>query len=243
MKTLQTVCPAILLIAGFAFGQTPFGAMQGSVTAEDGAPLPGAVVLYSRVTNLVKVGSSYQPAPGEAVVRRTVSSDANGLFSLSNLPVGDYLLCAEVPSGPYLDPCKWSSALRTVVSAGSVASPVLVLKKGVLLKVRVHAPPGLLPAVKDEPLRPLNLIIGVVFGDGAFLRATNTSVDRAGRDYQMSIPADMPLKLWVFSRHVTLTDSRGLSVDNSGARIPFQATAGRDHALTLNVFGRHSQAP
>lgn len=176
-------------------------------------------------------------------MRSTVSSDANGAFSVSNLPVGEYLLCAEVPSGPYLDPCKWSVAQRTTVSAGGVATPTIVLKKGVLLKVRVNDPAGLLPAVKEDFLRPLNLIVGVVFGEGAFLRATNTGVDGTGRDYEMSVPAGTPVKLWVFSRHVTMVDSRGLPVDNLGAKIPFQATAGRDHAFTLHVSGRAALTP
>jgi hypothetical protein len=124
-----------------------------------------------------------------------------------------------------------------------VATPTIVLKKGVLLKVRVNDPAGLLPAVKEDFLRPLNLIVGVVFGEGAFLRATNTGVDGAGRDYEMSVPAGTPLKLWVFSRHVTTADSRGLPVDNLGAKIPFQAAAGRDHAFTLHVSGRAALAP
>ena len=73
--------------------------------------------------------------------------------------------------------------------------------------------------------RPLKLIIGVVFGDG-ILRATNTAVAGAVREYEMSVPAGTPLKLWVFSRHVTLADSTGVGIDNSGARIPFQQPPG-----------------
>jgi hypothetical protein len=83
----------------------------------------------------------------------------------------------------------------------------------------------------------------VVFGSGAFLAADIASVDRSGRDYQMTIPAGIPLKLWVFSRHVTLTDSRGLSVDNSGGKIPFQAAAGQDQVFTLTVSGPDLRLP
>jgi hypothetical protein len=92
--------------------------------------------------------------------------------------------------------------------------------------------------LKNDPSRAPGLIVGVVFGSGAFLAADITSVDRSGRDYQITIPAGMPLKLWVFSRHVTLTDSKGLAVDNSGGRIPFQAAAGQDQTFTLNVTGQ-----
>ena len=35
---------------------------------------------------------------------------------------------------------------------------------------------------------------------GAFLAADLMRSDQTGRDYQMSIPAGMPVKLWVFSR-------------------------------------------
>ncbi|MCW5983127.1 MAG: hypothetical protein KIT09_33870 [Bryobacteraceae bacterium] len=119
----------------------------------------------------------------------------------------------------------------------------IVLKKGVALKVRVSDPAGLLPPLKDDLLGPLSIIIGVVFGEGAFLPTTNTAVDGAGRDYQMSVPVETPLNLWVFSRHVTVADSRGLPVDTAGAKILFQAAVGRDQVFTLTVSGRAVEAP
>ncbi len=63
-----------------------------------------------------------------------------------------------------------------------------------------------------------------------------------GRDYRLVIPADMPMNLWVFSRHVSLADSKGRTVEQSGAKIPFQATAGQDQIFTLNVSGRAPEA-
>ncbi len=242
MKSRKILSSTILLTA-CALAQAPFGAMQGSVTAEDGAPVAGAVVSYSRITRLVGPAAQARPAPGEAVVHSSISSDTNGAFAVSNLPAGDYALCAEVPSAPYLNPCKWSSSPKATIAAGAVDRPALVLKRGVFLKVRVNDPRGLLPPVKNDPSRAPNLILGVVFGSGAFLAAAITRADQSGRDYQMSIPAGVPLKLWVFSRHVTLTDAMGLPVDNSGGRIPFQALAGQDQVFTLNVSGRDPQSP
>ncbi len=243
MGIFPVVCPAFLLLVFCASAHAQFGAIQGFVTAEDGAPIPDAVVFYSRLAQLARIGGRVGPAPGEAVVHRSVSTSAGGGFAVPDLPVGDYLFCAEVDSAPYLNPCKWSSSPKVTLLAGAARDQTLVLKKGVFLKVRVNDPLGLLPRVKDSPLGPLNLIIGVVFGEGAFLRATNVSVDQAGRDYQMAIPAGMPLKLWVFSRHVTVADSRGLPVDISGAKVPFQAIAGQDQLFTLTVSGRAPQAP
>ncbi|MBI1898203.1 MAG: carboxypeptidase regulatory-like domain-containing protein [Acidobacteria bacterium] len=242
MNSLKILSSTVLLTA-CALAQARFGAMQGSVTAEDGAPMAGAVVSYSRITRLVGPAARARPAPGEAIVRSRISSDTNGAFAVSNLPAGEYVLCAEVPGARFLDPCKWSSSPKLTVVAGAVHRPAVVLKKGVFLKIRVNDPGGLLPPVKNDPSRAPNLIIGVVFGNGAFLAAEITRADQSGRDHQMSIPAGVPLKLWVFSRHVTLTDSKGLPVDNSGGRVPFQALTGQDQVFTLNVSGRDPQAP
>ncbi len=172
-----------------------------------------------------------------------VQSDANGALTALDLPPGEYVLCAEVPAAPFLDPCKWSPAPKLTIAAGVMDRPALVLKRGVFLKVRVNDPKGLLPPMKNDPSRAPNLIVGVVFGNGAFLAAANTRADQTGRDYQMSIPTGVPLKLWVFSRHVTLADAAGLPVDNSGGRIPFQAVAGQDQVFTLHVSGLDPKSP
>ena len=112
-----------------------------------------------------------------------------------------------------------------------------VLTKGVFLKVRLDDPKGLLPKVKDGPLRAGNLIVGVNFRSGAFLGAENTGVDSAGRDYQMIVPTGEPLQLWLFSRDITLADSGGKPVDAPGALIPFQALVGIDQVFTFTVSG------
>jgi len=244
VKTVRKLSLSILSAVSYLSGQTtPSGLMLGSVTGDDGLPLAGATVLYQRIYRTVLVGRQERPAPGEAVVRRATSSDASGAFLAPNLPAGDYFLCAEVPSAPYLNPCKWSSAPKATIAAGAVNRPALVLNKGVLLKVRVNDPAGLLPPVKERPFRGVSPIVGVIFGNGAFLAAANTGVGPFAREYQMSIPAGLPLKLWVYSRHVTFRDSAGSPVDNLGARIPFQAIPGRDASFVLTVSGRAPQSP
>ncbi len=52
MRSPYILCSAALLTA-CAVAQAPSGTMQGWVTAEDGAPVAGAVVYYSRITRLV----------------------------------------------------------------------------------------------------------------------------------------------------------------------------------------------
>jgi hypothetical protein len=99
------------------------------------------------------------------------------------------------------------------------------------------------------------LVVGVIFGNGAYLGAVNTNVDAHGRDYEMPVPSGVPLKLWIFSRQVALTDSLGAPLAGgapvagttalSGATpgIPFTASPGQDQAFTLNVSGHAVPSP
>jgi hypothetical protein len=56
---------------------------------------------------------------------------------------------------------------------------------------------GLLPQSLDGPLHAGKLVVGIRNANGAFQGVPNTSVDSAGRSYQMAIPAGTPLKLWL----------------------------------------------
>ncbi|MBZ5626353.1 MAG: carboxypeptidase regulatory-like domain-containing protein [Acidobacteriia bacterium] len=245
MKILKNACLVGLAVLSSALAQSTatVGTLQGLVTDAQGKPLAGAEVRYRRLFQTV-LSSSHQPlpAPGEAVIQSKVTTDANGAYTLPNLPAGDYALCGSVPTLPYLDPCQWATSPRTTVAAAAPTKHTLILTKGVFLKVRVNDPLGLLPQTQDGPLKAGNLIVGVTFAKGAYLGAQNTGVDSAGRNYQMIIPAGAPLSLWLFSRHVALKDANGNPVDVSGARIAFQATAGSDQTFTFTVSGPLAQS-
>jgi hypothetical protein len=230
-----------LLVAVPCLAQWPVGAINGSVIGDDGYIPRQGIVSYQRMHRSVGPASAPRPAVGEAVVRGT-SAFVNGTFSIAGLPAGEYVLCAEVPGEPYLNPCKWSSSVKLTLASGTVQRPALVLKKGVFLKTRINDPKSLLPPIKNDPSRAANLIVGVEFGNGAFLAAELQKGDQTGRDYQLAVPTGVPLKLWVFSRHVTLTDSNGAAVDNSGGRIGLQTADGQDLSFTLNVTGQDPRA-
>jgi hypothetical protein len=158
------------------------------------------------------------------------------------LPRGDYLLCVGVPSKAYLDPCTWQEPVRMVVSAGNTSTRTLILTPGVFLRVRVDDPSGLFPQTVDAPWGPRKLPVGVSYANGAYQGAANTSVDAAGRDYQLVIPTGTPFQLWLFSRDVAVTGADGKAVDVSGSQIPFEATPGHDEAFTFTV-SRPAAAP
>lgn len=228
----------MLLCAGYAQSQSATGSLQGLVTDAQGTPLAGAQVRYQRVFRSVRATNG-QPvrAPGEAVVSNQVQTNSQGAFTAPALPPGDYLLCASVASAAYLDPCKWATSLRVTVSANAASRQNIALTKGVFLKIRVNDPLGLLPRALDSPLRAGKLSVGIQYANGAYLGAPNTAVDSTGRDYQMTIPIGVPLKLWLFSSDIALTDTGGKPVNTSGTLIPFQASADQDQVLTVTVSG------
>jgi hypothetical protein len=217
--------------------------LQVSVKDTQGQLLAGAQVRYRRVVQTVRVGRQTVPTPGEAWIEGQVAADAGGAFSPANLPVGDYMLCASVPSAPYLDPCVWRQAVRVTLSVSVVASPTLALEKGVFLKVRINDPLRLLPQGVEGPWTPRKLLVGVMYANGAYHGAQNTGADTAGRDYQLVIPTGTAFKLWLFSTDIALTDARGNAVGTSGAQIPFQAAAGQDQVFTFTVSGPAAVRP
>ncbi|HYO81854.1 MAG TPA: carboxypeptidase-like regulatory domain-containing protein, partial [Bryobacteraceae bacterium] len=74
--------PAMLLLAGVAAAQDPTGALEGKIADESGGAITGASI---SVTN-----------PQTGFSRRQTGSD-DGLFRVSALPVGSYMLTVEAP--------------------------------------------------------------------------------------------------------------------------------------------------
>jgi hypothetical protein len=228
--------PAALLAQG-----QPSGALQGAVTDTQGKPVVGAIVRYQSIPPSVAAGIKAIPVPGETIASGTITTDANGRFTAAGLPFATHLLCAHVPSAPYLDPCVWGQTVRATVSAGVIANQTLILTKGVYVNVRVNDPMHLLPQTLDGPWTPRKLQIGVVYGTGAYHGAQNTAADSTGRSYQMIIPAGKPFRLWLYSTDVRLSDGSGTAITSPAAAIPFQAAPGQDQTFTLTVVGPRTQ--
>jgi hypothetical protein len=228
-----------LLICYSAYGQSTgaVGGLSGSVNDLQGNPLPDAVVDYQRLYQTVVLsGGQLVPAPGETVMAGKVTADNNGAFSVTGLPVGKYLLCATVPNAPYLDPCSWGQAIPVTINSAAVSQQTISLTRGVFLKVRINDPMGLLPQSVDGAFGA-GLSIGAIFGNGAWLNTQNINVDTSGRDYQMPIPAGMPLNLWLHSSRFSLVDSGGSTIAASGFAVQIQAVANVDQTFTFAVSG------
>jgi hypothetical protein len=229
----------ILLPASIGFAQSTgaTGSLQGLVTDTQGVPIAGAVVRYLSVPPPSTTGAWPMGAPDPNTVSGSVTADANGKFAVTGLPAAPHLLCASVPNAPYLDPCVWGQAIPATVSAGAAINVTLVLTKGVYLNVRVNDPMGLLPGAVDGLWTPRKLVVGVVYGAGAYQGAQNTSADPAGRNYQSIIPAGKPFSLWLYSTDVTLADANGAAVASPAGGVLFQAASSQNQNFTFTVTG------
>jgi hypothetical protein len=235
-----------LLLPALALGQSAatVGTLHGVVKDSQGAAILGAQITYRRLYRIVS-NAQHQPmpAPGEAVTSGIVTVDAIGGFTLSGLPSGNYVICGSARGFPYIDPCKWASAPIVSVAANATTSYVLTLTKGVFLNVRINDPTHQLQQALDGPLSPRKLIVGVKFGSGAYQGAQNISVDANGRNYQIAVPAGIPMRLWLFSRDLALSDASGSAVNTvPGAAISFSGVVGVDQNFTFGVTGALKQA-
>jgi hypothetical protein len=244
MITFKFGC-AYLFASALALGQSTagIGTLEGIVKDSQGAAIVGAQVSYQRLYRIV-ADARHQPvpAPGEAVTSGIVTADSTGGFALRGLPSGNYVICGSVRGLLYIDPCKWSTAPIVSVAANATTAYNLTLTKGVFLNVRIDDPTHQLPQATDGPLRPVKLIVGVKFGNGAYQGAQNIGVDASGRDYQIAVPAGIPLRLWIFTRDVALADATGKGINAGGAAISFSGLVGVDQNFTFAVTGALAQA-
>lgn len=196
-------------------------------------------MLYSRIYHTVP-GNNGQPtpAPGETLIGGVVPSSATGAFTASGLPVGNYVLCASVPSEPYLDPCQWASPIIVAVSANATSTHNIAVAKGVFLNVEVNDALGLVPATQVTSFQRAKLLVGIYYANSAYLGLPTTEAVNGIHGYKTVIPTGVPLSLWLFSKDVGVTDVNGNPVAlSTGSLIPFQATAGQDQAFTFAVSG------
>src|SRR5260370_8985403 len=74
------VLAALVCCASALYAQTSFGRISGSVTDASGAAVPGATI---KIINT------------ETQTARTVETDGNGFYTVTNLPVAPYTLEAS----------------------------------------------------------------------------------------------------------------------------------------------------
>jgi hypothetical protein len=96
----------------------------------------------------------------------------------------------------------------------------------------------LLPQVIDGPWTPRKLLVGVMYGAGAYQGAVNTAVDPSGRSYQLVIPSGTTFSLWFYSVDVIVEDPSGtVLAPLATGGISFETSTGQDQNFTFTISG------
>jgi len=176
-------------------------------------------VLISHTPSVAAPNVSSPPiitGPLEAMV----VTDSQGAFSISGIPPGTYIACAEVSTPGLLDPCHWAtSAPGVTVSAGQTVTGVTVtMARGAVLNVHIDDPQALLKPVPASQT-DFDLQIHVITRKGIHYSSPVQTSNGAGRDHAVTIPFGTPVTLSVVSPHLVVNDQNGKPVSSAGTSI------------------------
>ena len=226
---LLTVCVAVcqaqqpLLVSG--------GAIAGMLRGDDGSILAGGNLTLTRTG---------PPLPRVRSNSWRTASGAAGEFRFEGLPDGQFSLCAQVPSGVWLNPCEWGPRPPVVsISRGQrPADIVMELKRGVFVPIRIDDPSGTL--LRNEgKTAAAHLLLGLNRENFVFYPAFLVSQDSTGKNYGIHVPFGARLNLVVSSSFFQLSDSVGIPLSKSGSTsIPLIVPTGQTpNAIKLIVTG------
>ena len=211
---------------------------QGTLTVmlkdQSGAVVPALGIHYIRVPALNSPKSGAL-ASGDFRLSGSSLTGAAGNVQVP-LPVGHYLVCIESGTTAFLDPCRWGTAEPVDIASGQATPAVITLVRGVQLDVSISDPKHLLPPDRSSVGGPPPVIVGVLFGRGAFLAANCVSAAGA-MSCSMPIPVGVPFKLWLHNQTISLIGTDGAAVPENGIGASFQAMAGTNQQFSFIASG------
>jgi hypothetical protein len=218
---------------------------QGAVVDADGKPAAGVFVTFTRTASTQNsVQDSLVPTAGGKPHSGRASSDQNGGFQVPNLPAGDYHVCVSVPPGDYVDGCKWSGVQRlSLLDNATLAGLRLVVTKGAKVRIHIQDPLQLMPSSGTVISGP-RVIAGVQTSGGSIHVADVIARTPAGWDLAITVPTNVPLRLWLFSRELTIADQHGVQLNTTGPASGIVFAPGpADRDLTLRITGLAKPQP
>lgn len=225
-------CMAFLLPAlGQAAPLNFAGTITGTLAGEDGTSISGGLVTLQLQPPYIK--SRFFQAEWD------VQTASDGSFRFDELNGGTYLLCAQVPQSAWVNPCQWGLQAPNVTlsSASPSATVAITLKKGAVVPIRVDDPGQLLTQYVGK-IPGADLQIGVATDNLAFSSAPIVSQDSGGRNQQLVVPFNSPVKLAVFSSQFQLS-SAGVPLPTGNSMIPVTVPSGQTApTIELQVTGR-----
>jgi hypothetical protein len=224
-KTLNCFRIAILSAALSAVtmaGVSAQSAISGYVYGPNGKGLAGTTVW----ANLVS------PPPMPVGPLLTTVSAGDGSFTLSNVPSGDYVLCARNEGAAALNPCAWGSVPIVKIATGRNATgQTIQMAAGATFAVHLDDPGGLLAAnpIKAVPIVRLATKHGITM-------LPITGATAVSRDFGLLVPYNATYSVILSTEHFKTSDAAGVPI--SRAAIPVNITSGTPaYSISLRVAG------
>ncbi|HWQ55157.1 MAG TPA: carboxypeptidase-like regulatory domain-containing protein [Bryobacteraceae bacterium] len=222
----------LLLTASAAIGQTKTVSIQGTVVdAKTQKPVPAALVVASRL--------------GTPPSAKSTKSGGDGAFQIQGLVDGKYSLCVQA-GDQYLDPCQWNGGPTGVVltSGQAVAGIKIALTPASVLNVQVQDAQKVLGQKTKDGRRP-ELTLGVWGSRGLYYPARLAGNPPAAGglqggittySYQLAVPRNTALKLYIASRDLKLGDSTGVALPANASQQTFQHATGDANPKSFTFF-------
>ncbi len=213
----------LLLLAPAMIGQTRTATIAGTLLdAKTQKPIPAALVMA------VHGG----PPPSS----KSTKSGGDGAFQIQGLAEGKYSLCVQAPGDSYLDPCQWNGNPTTVaLVAGQSATGVVLRVAGAsILTIQVQDAQKSLSQKTKDGRRP-ELTLGVWGPKGLYYPThvsrspgAAASLQGVGNSYryQVAVPRDTALTLYIASRDLKLGDAAGAALPANANHQAFQHASG-----------------
>lgn len=212
----------LILFSQFGYAQLvdePPASLRVDVADETGASISGATVVLRLVRPSLK--SRMQRV-------EWVQSSDTSTVQFSALPPGTYSVCGYATQGKYLNPCEWNlpTPMPSLDSPGSkVVSVSLTLRRGAVLPIRLLDPSQLL-ARHEGKTAGAHVLMGVLSPGLIFHEIPFATADSGGRNYEITIPYEMPLEVILRSGFYRLSDSANLPLSVTvSSRVPVLAKA------------------
>lgn len=235
MKSLQML---LLIVAAALPGlaqrhvENAGGTIAGRVVGEDGKGIAGAYVTVLRVARS-HAGRYPAANPG-------AQTWSDGGFAFKGLESGSYRLCAQLPFSSLLHTCNWDTAnvVVKILSAEIRDGITLVMKKGLLLKIKLDDPGGHLNENIGKT-KGASVSVGLREGRKPILFLSPMTKEKGGWNYQTAIPFNTALQLHVRSSFFSIpADPQGKPFDQkNGSPLAAALPQETDRQVVIRING------
>jgi hypothetical protein len=212
--------------------QSVQGTISGTVYGPDAKPLAGTTVWANIVSPVSRPVDRNSGVP----VLTTVSA-TDGSYTLSNVPPGDYVVCARNAAVAALNPCAWGGAPLVQIATGrlNMSGEAIRMAAGATLQVHLDDPGGFLAANAAKP--GASLLLGLATPHG-FMPLPITASTGNSRDYKLLVPFNTTHSVMISTRYFKLSDAAGAPFSAASQTIPVTIPAGTQASvINLRIVG------